>query len=338
MRAVLYDRYGPPEVLRLHEIERPFPRENELLVRVYAGAVNFGDLTARKFDTISSREFHMPMPLWLPARLSFGLRKPRNPILGSELAGEIVEVGPAVREFKPGDQIFAYTGMKMRANAEYICIPENALVGLKPSNMSYAEAACLPYGGLMALSLLRKVTIAQGDRVLINGASGGIGAMALQLTKHFGAEVTGVCSTPRVDYVKSLGADYVIDYTREDFTENGKTYDLIFDILGKSTFARCKGSLNADGVYLLASFKMGKVLQMLATSIIRRLPGRKNSKRVICAIAGEDRNDMTLLKDLAESGQIKTLIDRTFPLEQTAEAHTYLEKGRKKGSVVLSME
>ena len=331
MKAIVYTEYGPPEVLQLKEVEKPTPKDNEVLIKVYAIPVNYGDIVARNFKNIPIREFHMPSLFLLPTRISFGFTKPKRQILGSELAGEIEGIGKDVKLFKKGDQVFAYNGAKMGANAEYICMPENGMVGIKPANMTYEEASAVPYGGIMALSHLRKVNIEKGQKVLINGASGGIGSMGLQLAKSYGAEVTGVCGTPRIDYVKSLGADKVIDYTKEDFTKNGETYDLIYDILGKSSFAQCKDSLTKNGRYLLASFKMGKVFQMLRTSII-------GSKKVICAIASEKQEDMALLKELVETGKIKTVIDKCYPLEKTAEAHRYYEGGLKKGQIVITLE
>jgi len=330
MKAVVFTEYGPPDVLKLTEVEKPVPKDNELLIRVYATPVNYGDTSARNFANISAREFNMPLLFWLPARFAFGFRKPKNPVLGSELAGEVEATGKDVKKFKKGDKIFAYRGMKMGANAEYLCMPEEGVVAIKPSNMTYEEASAVPYGGIMALSLLRKVDIQKGQKVLINGASGGIGSLAVQLAKYFGAEVTGVCSTPRLEYVKALGADKVIDYTEEDFTKNGETYDLIFDILGRSSFSRCKGSLTKNGRYLLASFKMGKLIQMLRTSII-------GSKKVKCALASEKPEDLIFLKKLVEAGNIKTIIDKHYPLKQTAEAHKYVEEGFKKGNVVITL-
>jgi NADPH:quinone reductase-like Zn-dependent oxidoreductase len=331
MKAIVYKKYGPPDVLQLKEVEKPTPKDNEILIKVYATPVNYGDITARNFSNISPSKFNMPMLLWLPARISFGLRKPKNPILGSELAGEIEATGKGVKKFHKDDQVFAYRGMSMGANAEYLCMPEDGMVGIKPANMTYEEAACVPYGGIMALSLLRKVNIQSGQKVLINGASGGMGSLAVQLAKYYGAEVTGVCSTPRLELVKSLGADKVIDYIKEDFTKNGERYDLIFDILGRSTFSRCKGSLTQNGRYLLASFKMIKLFQMLGTSII-------GSKKVICALASEKSEYLIFLKELVEAGKIRSVIDRCYPLEQTVEAHRYVEKGQKKGNVVITLE
>ena len=330
MKAIVYTEYGPPEVLQLKEVEKPAPKDNELLIRVHAASVNYGDIVTRNFANIPTREFNMPALFMLPTRIAFGYKKPKNTILGAELAGEVESVGKDVKRFKKADQVFGYPGQKMGANAEYLCMPEDGMVGIKPDNMTFEEAACVPYGGIMALSHLIKVNVQSGQKVLINGASGGIGSIALQLAKSYGAEVTGVCGTPRLEYVKSLGADKVIDYTKEDFTESGEKYDLIYDILGKSSFSRCKNSLTQNGRYLLASFKMGKILQMIGTSIIGK-------KKVICAIASEKQEDMTILKGLVEAGKIKTIIDRTFPLEQTAEAHSYVEKGLKKGHIVISL-
>ncbi len=331
MKAIVYQKYGAPDVLELKEIEKPTPRDNEILIRVYATPVNYGDITTRNFKNIPVRKFNMPMLFWLGARFAFGFSKPKITILGSELAGEIEAIGKDVKKFKKGDQVFAYLGMKMGANAEYICMAEDGMVGLKPDNMTYEEASAVAYGGIMALSILRKVRIKKRDQVLINGASGGIGSLAVQLAKYYGAEVTGVCGSPRLEYVRSLGADMVIDYTKEDFTQRDETYDLIFDILGRSSFSKCKRSLKKNGCYLLASFKMGKVLQMLGTAIIGK-------KKVICAMAGENPEDLVVLKELVEAGKIKTIIDRTYPLEQTAEAHRYVEKGQKTGNVVITLE
>jgi NADPH:quinone reductase-like Zn-dependent oxidoreductase len=332
MKAMVFTEYGSPEVLKLTEIAQPTPKDNEILVRVHATPVNYGDLTARNFANLTSSEFNMPALLFLPARLSFGWNKPKINILGSELAGQVEAVGKLVTKFKPGDPVFAYAGMQMGANAEYLCLPETGTIAVKPANLTYAEAATLPYGAVMAVSLLKKANLQPGQKILINGASGGIGSMAVQLAKYFGAEVTGVCGTPRLEFVKSLGADQVIDYTREDFTQNGETYDVIFDILGRSSFSRCKGSLNPRGIYLLASFKGQALFQMLWTSLTG------SSQKVICAFADEQAESLTLIKELVEAGKIKALIDQCFPLEQTAAAHRYVEQGQKKGNVVITLE
>ncbi|HEX2997650.1 MAG TPA: NAD(P)-dependent alcohol dehydrogenase [Anaerolineales bacterium] len=332
MKAIVYTEYGSPDVLRLQEVEKPNPKDNEILVRVYATPVNYGDLTARNFAHLTSNEFNMPAFLWLPSRMAFGWNKPKINILGSELAGEVEAIGKSVSKFKPGDQVFAYLGMKMGANAEYVCIPEDGTVALKPMNMTYEEASALPYGAIMATSLLRKANLQPGQKVLINGASGGIGSLALQLAKYFGTHVTGVCGTPRLEYVRSLGADRVIDYNREDFTRNGETYDLIFDILGRSSFTRCKNSLTSNGIYLLASFKMKPLFQMLWTSMTG------SRKKVICALANEKVEDLVLIRELVEAGKIKTIIDKCYPLEQAADAHRYVENGHKQGNVVLTVD
>lgn len=331
MKAIVYTQYGPPDVLQLKEVAKPTPKDNEILIKIYATPVNYGDAIARNFSNVSTREFNMPALFWFLARMEFGFTTPKKQTLGSEFAGEIEAIGKDVTQFKPGDSVFGYRGSSFGANAEYLCTPANGMVAIKPVNMTYEEAATVPYGALTALNLLRKVDIQPGQKVLINGASGGIGSAAIQLAKHFGAEVTAVCGTPRLEFVKALGADKVIDYTKQDFTKNGETYDLIFDILGKSSFARCKGSLKQNGRYLLASFKMKQLFQMLWTS-------RVGSKKVICALSMEKREDLLFIKELVEAGTIKSIIDRCYPFEQTAEAHRYFESGDKKGSVVITVE
>jgi NADPH:quinone reductase-like Zn-dependent oxidoreductase len=332
MKAIVYTEYGPPEVLQLKEVEKPTPKEDEILIRNYATSVTYGDIVTRKFSKISARDFHMPLPFWLIAKMQFGFSKPKTTILGSEFAGEVEAVGVDVKSFKQGDQVFGYLGQTMGAYAEYICMPEDGVVAIKPANMTFEEAAVVPYGSIMALYLLReKGNIQSGGKVLVNGASGSIGSAAVQIAKYYGAEVTGVCGTPRLEFVKSLGADQVIDYTKEDFTQNGETYDLIFDILGKSSFSRVKGSLKENGRYLLASFKMRPLVQMLWTSIT-------GSKKVICGIAPGSTEDLFSVKELIEAGKIKAAIDRRYPLEQTAEAHMYVETGQKKGQVVITVE
>jgi NADPH:quinone reductase-like Zn-dependent oxidoreductase len=269
---------------------------------------------------------------WIMGKMYFGFKKPKITILGSEFAGEIEAVGKNVERFKKGDRVFGYLGQRMGTYAEYIRMPEKGCVAIKPAALSFEEAAVVPYGAIMALSLLKKGKIQPGQKVLINGASGGIGAAATQLAKaHFGAEVTGVCGTPGMEYVKALGADKVIDYTREDFTQSGETYDLIFDILGKSRFSRCKRSLTPKGRYLLASFKTGRLFQMLRTSLF-------GGKRVICALAPGKVDDLIAVKELIEAGKIRAVIDRRYPMEQAAAAHAYVEQGHKKGNVVLTME
>jgi len=330
MKAVVFTEYGTPDVLKVKEVTTPTPQANELLIRVRAVSVNFGDTLARHFNDISPRQFSMPLPLWLPARLMMGLNKPNIHILGNEFAGTVEAVGASVTRFKPGDDVFGYCGQKMGANAEYLCMAETGTVALKPTNMNFEEAATVPYGALTALNLLRTVNLQPGQKVLINGASGGIGSYAVQLAKYYGAVVTGVCGTPRLGFVKALGADQVIDYNKADFTTNGEQYDLIFDILGKQSFARCKGSLTPDGRYLFASFKMKHLVRMLWTKWFSR-------QKVICALSGDNPDDLRLIKDLTEQGKLKSVIDRCYPLEQTAEAHRYLEQGHKTGYVVITI-
>jgi NADPH:quinone reductase-like Zn-dependent oxidoreductase len=331
MKAIVYTEYGSPDVLKIKEMAKPTPKDNEILVKVHATPVNFGDLMARNFGNITPGEFNMPAPLLLFARMSFGWSKPKVNILGSELAGEVEAVGKDVTKFKAGDQVFAYLDVNMGANAEYACISESETVALKPANLTYEEAATLPYGAVIAVSLLAKANVQRGQKVLINGASGGIGSMAVQLAKYFGAEVTGVCGTSRLEFVKSLGADKVIDYTKEDFTQNGETYDLIFDILGRSSFSKLKRSLKPNGIYLLASFKMKALLDMLWTS----LTGSK--QKVICTFANETTESLEFVKKLVEEGKVKAIVDKSFPMEQAAEAHRYVEGGHKQGNVVIAI-
>ncbi|MBN2264643.1 MAG: NAD(P)-dependent alcohol dehydrogenase [Candidatus Aminicenantes bacterium] len=330
MKAIVYEEYGPPEVLKIEDVESPAPKGNELLVRVHATTVNFGDLLARNFKNTPLRKFYMPLPLWLPVRIAFGWNKPKVRILGSEFSGVVESVGMDVKAFKEGDEVFGYRGQRMGAYAEYLCIPENKMVGIKPKNMTHEEAACIPYGAIMAHDHLKRVKIRPGQKVLVNGASGAIGSAGVQIAKYHGAEVTGVCGTRGQDYVKALGADHVIDYVMEDFTTNGETYDVIYDILGKSTFSKCRNSLTDNGIYLNASFKSVKILQMIWTKIAGK-------KKVICAFASEKHEDMARIRELAEAGHFRSIIDRTFPLDRTAEAHRYVGDGRKRGSVVITV-
>jgi len=331
MKAVVYTEYGSPDVLHVQDVVRPTPKENEILVRVHAAPVNFGDLLARDFASVSPGEFNMPALLWLPSRLVFGWNKPKKMILGSEFSGEVESTGSAVTRFKPGDAVYGYTGQDMGAYAEFLCIAEDKAVARKPANMTHAEAASVPYGAIMARNLLKKAAIQPGQTVLINGASGSIGAAAVQLAKNDGAEVTGVCGTRRMEYVRALGADNVIDYTVEDFTANGEHYDLIFDVLGRSSFGRCKTSLNPGGIYLLASFKSGALLQMLRTSL-------GGDKKVICALASEQPGDLDFIRELIEGGQYGAIVDKCFPMEEAAAAHRYVEDGLKQGAVVIEID
>ncbi|MAT45639.1 MAG: NAD(P)-dependent alcohol dehydrogenase [Anaerolineaceae bacterium] len=328
MKAVIYTDYGSPEVLKLAEMEKPTPKADEILIKIHATTVKTGDIWARNFKAISPSQFSMPFLLWLLTRLEFGVNKPKKKILGAEFSGEVEAVGSNVTRFKKGDLVFGYRGAAFGANASYLCMSEKGLVTIKPDNMSHAEAATVPYGAVTAFNLLRKANLKPGQKILINGASGGIGSFALQLAKTYGVEVTGVCSKPRMEMVKSLGADYAIDYTKEDFTRNGKTYDVILDILGKSSFSRCQHSLTENGIYLLASFKMLQLWQMLKTSM-------RGGKKVVCAMSMESSADLEQIKEMVEIGKIKTIIDKQFPIHQTADAHRYIEAGKMVGNVVI---
>ena len=323
MKAIVCTKYGSPDVLELKEVEKPTPKDNEVLIKVYATTVTAGDCELRRFK--------MPIWLWLLARIGFGIRGPRQKILGQELAGEIESVGKDVRLFRKGDQVFAHAGIGMGAYAEYKCLPEERMLTTKPANMTYEEAAAVPTGGLEALYYLRKGNIQNGQKVLINGAGGSIGTFAIQIAKSFGAKVTGVDSTGKLDMLRSIGADHVIDYTQEDFTESGETYDVIFDVVGKSSFSRSVRSLNQNGRYLLANPRLSHMVRGLCTS-------RISNKRVIVGGTDFKTEDLIFLKELIEAGKLKSVIDRRYPLEQMAEAHRYVEKGHKKGNVVITVE
>jgi NADPH:quinone reductase-like Zn-dependent oxidoreductase len=331
MKAIVYTEYGGPDVLHLQDVEKPSPKGNEVLIRVHAVSVNYGDIIARNFKNLPASEFNMLSLFRILARFGFGFSKPKRQILGNTFAGEVEVVGNDVTQFKKGEQVFGYTGETMGAYAEYLCIPEEGIIALKPSYMTYEEASGVPYGATMALCLLRKVNIQKGHSILIIGASGAIGSAAVQLASHyFGAEVTGVCSTHGMESVKSLGAGKVIDYTKEDFTANGETYDLIIDILGKGSFSRYRASMKRNGIYLPVSFKTAKLLQMLRTSI-------GGGKRVICALATPKQEDLVFIREFYEDRKLKPVIDRSFSLEEAAEAHSYVEAGNKKGNVVLKV-
>jgi NADPH:quinone reductase-like Zn-dependent oxidoreductase len=331
MKAITYQQYGPPEVLQLAEIEKPVPKDKEILIKIKATSVGYGDSLARNFKAVTPGKFNMPFIFWFMAKFYFGWNKPKVKVLGSVFSGVVESTGQHSTLFKAGDQVFGFIGQQMGANAEYVCIPENGCMALKPENMSYEEATLAAYGPVMALPLLRKVNAQPGQKVLIIGASGGIGAAAVQIAKHFGATVTGVCGTHRIDFVKSLGADKVIDYTHEDFTRTQETYDLILDVLGRTTFSQCKKSLSPSGTYLRASFKTPQLMQMLWTKWV-------GSQKVICSLAPGSAKDLQQVKVLIEKGKIISIIDRKFSLEQMAEAHTYYESRERKGNVVVTVD
>jgi NADPH:quinone reductase-like Zn-dependent oxidoreductase len=323
MKAIVWTKYGPPDVLQLKDVEKPTPTDNEVLIRIHATTVTTGDCEMR----------NLQFPLWirLPMQIYVGLRKPKRvTILGGYLAGEIEAVGKDVKQFNIGDQVFGFTGMNFGAYAEYVCLPEEGAVITKPANMTYEEAAPVSLGGLEALHFLRKANVRPGQKILINGAGGSIGTFATQLARHFGAEVTAVDSTEKLDMLRSLGADHVIDYTQEDFSKKDQTYDIIFDVVLKSSFSRIIKSLNENGVYLLTNPTLFKMIQGTWVS-------RKGSKKVIFEFTKPNTEDLIFLKELIQAGKIKTVIDRHYPLEQTVEAHRYIETGHKKGNVVITM-
>jgi NADPH:quinone reductase-like Zn-dependent oxidoreductase len=323
MKAIVYTTYGPPEVLQLQEVRKPTPKEDEVLIKIRATTVTAGDHRARNLDF--STRF-----LALLFGKNFGLTRPKYPILGFELAGEIEAVGQDVKRFKTGDQVFGATGGGSGAYAEYKCMPEDRLLATKPANVTYEQAAAVPVGGLAALYFLRKVDIQSGQKVLIYGASGSNGTFAVQLAKYFGAEVTGVCSTTNLELVKSLGADRVIDYTTEDFTKSGEIYDAIVDAVSKSSFSGSTRSLKKGGIYFIAGPNL-PLLQILWTFMT-------SSKKVVFGPDRAKTQDLVFLKELVEAGKVKPVIDRRYPLEHIVEAHRYVDQGHKKGNVVITVE
>ncbi|WP_134686979.1 NAD(P)-dependent alcohol dehydrogenase [Brevibacillus migulae] len=319
MKAIVYERYGPPDVLQLREVAKPAPKHDEILIQVHATTVTAGDCRIRRADPFLARMFN---GLWRPRRIN---------ILGFELAGVVESTGSSVSRFKPGDAVYAACGFGFGGYAEYKCLPENGAVSLKPANMTFEEAAAVPIGAYTALQFLRKGNIQRGGRVLVYGASGSIGTYAVQLSKHFGAEVTAVCSTSNVELVRSLGADRVIDYTREKLGDTGTAYDIIFDTVGKSPFHACLKHLTPNGFYLRA-------VHMNPVPLIYGLwVNLTSGKKVIGGTARENAEDLMYLKELIEDGKLRAVIDRRYPLEQAPEAHRYVDQGHKKGNVVLTI-
>ena len=322
MKAIVCTKYGPPEVLQLQDVTKPVPKNNEVLIKVHAAMATTSGLSGRKGE-----------PLF--ARLFTGLTKPKKDILGIELAGEIEAVGKEVKLFNVSDQIFGHAGLGFGAYAEFISLPEDAALVIKPANRTYEESVAVVEGALTALHFFRdKGKIENGQKVLIIGASGSVGTASVQVAKYFGAEVTGVCSTTNLELVKSLGADHVIDYTQEDFSKNGVTYDIIFDTLGKSSFSHSKGSLKQKDVYLDAG-GAATIFPMLWTSMF----GRKKAviKATYLRPPKEILKDLVILNELIETEKIQSVIDKRYPLEQLAEAHRYVETGHKKGNVVITV-
>lgn len=322
MKACIYEQYGSSDVLQLRDVPTPTPGDNDVLIKVRATTVTAADWRIRSLN--------MPAGFGLMGRLVFGITKPRQLILGSELAGDIEAVGRAVTHFKVGDAVFAFSGARMGCHAQYKCMPQHGAVALKPHNLTYDEAAALSFGGTTALDFLRRAKLKAGERVLINGASGAVGTAAVQLAKHFGADVTGVCSGANLELVLSLGARRVIDYTREDFTQNGETYDVIVDTAGTAPYARSKSALKPGGRLLLVLSGLGELLRAPWFSLTRNI-------KVIAGPAGGRAEDLRTLTSLAESGKFMPVIDRRYAFEQIAEAHRYVDSGRKRGNVVVTL-
>ncbi|MFN0200068.1 MAG: NAD(P)-dependent alcohol dehydrogenase [Bacteroidia bacterium] len=317
MKAVIYKQYGSPEVLQLMDVEKPIPKNHEILLRIKATAVNSGDVRLRKADPFG-------------VRLMYGLIKPKINILGSVFSGEVESIGKDVTLFKVGDHVFGHTDMRFGTYAEYKCLPEKGSLALKPANITHTEAAVIPFGGTTALHFIKKAAIKQGQKVLVVGASGAVGSAAVQLAKSFGAHVTGVCSTANIALVKSIGADEAIDYTKEDFTQNGMTYDVIFDAVNTISITRSLKSLDKKGTMILSAAGMSEMFQDLWISMT-------NSRKVLTGIISHKAEDIIFLKELVETGKFKPVIDRTYSLEKMAEAHTYVEKGHKKGNVAIEI-
>ena len=324
MKAIIHTKYGPPDELQLKEVEKPVPGDNEVLIKVNATTVTTTDCNVRNFTFV-------PKSFKFFARMMFGFKKPKVNILGFDLAGVIEAVGKDVKLFKPGDQVFGSPGTKMGGHAEYACVSENGALAIKPADMRWEEAAAISLAGNTALFFIRDLgKIHDGQKILIHGASGAIGTYAVQLARYYGAEVTGVCSGTNAEMVKSLGAYKVIDYTKEDFTKNDDRYDFVFDVVGKTTFSQCKGILKQKGIYLENMLGLKDILKMMWTSFI-------GGKKIKGGVSKGSAENLNFLIELIESGKLKPVIDRSFPLEKTAEAFQYVEQGHKKGNVIITM-
>lgn len=322
MKAILATGYGSPDVLRLQEVPKPEPKDDEVLIRIRATTVSAADWRVRSLD--------VPTGFGIMVRLAFGISRPRQPILGTDLAGEVVAVGRRVERFHEGDAVIASPGAAMGCHAEYRTMPESGAITRKPESLTFEEAASLPFGGGTALAFLRRAGLRRGERVLVNGASGAVGSAAVQLARHFGAEVTGVCSTANLELVQSLGADRVIDYTREDFTASGIAYDIVVDTVGALTFADMKASLGSRGRLVLVSADLPAMLRTPWVAMTSR-------RRIVVGPLETTAEDLRLLAELAAAGELRPVIDRCYPLEQSIDAHRYVDTRRKRGSVVLTV-
>lgn len=322
MKAIVVERYGPPEVLHVGDVAKPVPKGDEVLIRIRATTVTSADCRIRSLN--------MPLGFGFISRLVFGITKPRQPILGSELAGEVESVGGTVRKFKPGDRVFAMGGMGMGCHAEYKCLPESGALAFMPADLTFEEAAAIPFGGTTALDFLRRGELSEGERILINGASGAVGTAAVQLARHFGAEVTAVCSAANRALALSLGAVRVIDYTQTDFTRNGERYDVIVDTVGSAPYSRCKASLKDHGRLLLVLAGLPDMLPIPWVAVT-------SDKKIFAGPATERAEDLRFLADLVQTGHFKPVIDRRYSFDQMAEAHAYVDTGRKKGNVVITV-
>jgi NADPH:quinone reductase-like Zn-dependent oxidoreductase len=325
MKAIVHSKYGPPDELQLKEVEKPVHGDHEVLIKMEATTVTTSDCNVRNFTFV-------PKSFLFFARIMMGFKKPRINILGIDLAGEIEAVGKEVKLFKVGDQVFGSPGTKMGAHAEYSCVPEDGALAIKPAEMSWEEAAAISLAGNTALFFIRDLgKIQAGQKILIHGASGAIGTYAVQLAKYYGADITGVCSAGNAEMVKSLGADKVIDYTKEDFTKSDERYDFVFDVVGKTTFSECKGILKPKGIYLENMLEIKDMLKMMWTSIT-------GGKKIKGGVSIESADNLNFLIALYKSGKLKPVIDRIFPMEKTAEAFQYVEQGHKKGNVVIKIK
>jgi len=323
MKAIVYTKYGPPDVLQLKEVEKPTPKDNEVLIKVHAAEATKADCELRSFN--------FPVKwFWLPLRIAMGLIKPKKQILGGYFAGEVESVGKDVSKFKKGDQVFGTAKLRLGAYGEYVCLPASYTLVPKPYNVSFEEAAAVPLGGLNALHFLRKANIRKGEKVLVNGAGGSIGTFGVQIAKAMGAEVTAVDSTIKEEMLRRIGADHFFDYTKEDFTKSRKTYDVIFDMVAKSSYSECVKALNPKGRYLMANPRMSDMLRSVLTSTF-------TDKTAIFVFAGEKEEELLALKEMIEEGKIKSIVDKTYPLEQTAEAHRRVETEQRLGPVAISV-